>query len=240
MTRIIIATIILSIETICCFGQITENDLFNAYKQDLVKFQGTLSKLGGGGNCASIALIKSAIGTFGINGVFKDVKSDSTTKTVTVVLRNDDVVSLSFDRLSNGKKYFAIKNIGNEKIHKDIAEYSRFCFAIMCRRQQLKMGYDKSHFYRAVDRLNKGYSASEIYELLGLRKKEINDLTHENLSKFKNIVLYNSPHAVYSSYGNYDEFFRGTVSGIEPLARLNYFHCKTQNGCPIQGAYVLE
>lgn len=219
---------------------VTDQQLFKAFKQDIVKFQGTLSKFGGGGNCASIALIKSAIGNFGINGVFKNITIDSVNKMVHVTLRDDATVDLTFNKYNNGKKYFSIQKIGDDNISKQIADYARICFAVMCRREQLKLGYDKNRFYRGVDKLNKGQAAEDIYTLLGLKNEIITDLSFDNLKNFKNLVVYNRPHAVYSSSGNYDEFFRGTVTGIEPLNRLNFFHCKTEDGCPILGAYTLK
>lgn len=219
--------------------KVTENELFNTFKQDLVHFQGWLSKFGGGGNCASIALIKSSIGTFGINGVFKEVKVDSINEIIYVTRRDDKVIDLNFDRLENGKDHFFITSKKDEKSIL-ISEYAKFCFAVMCRAKQLNMGYDKKYFYRGVDKLNKGQATIDIYKLLGLKKKTIEDLSIENISKFKNVVLWNSPHAVYSSSGNYDEFFRGTKTGIEPLKKLGKFHCKKGSKCPITGAYILQ
>lgn len=219
---------------------VTEEQLFNAYKQDRVKFAGWLSRFGGGGNCASVALIKAAIGTFGINGVFKDVRIDETAKIVYVTRRDDEVIELTFDRLEFAKKYFYIASIKQDDISQKIADYSRFCFAVMSRAKQLDLGYNRKRFYRAVDNLNKGEPTIEIHKLLGLEKEQISDLSYDNLGKYKNIVLWNSPHAVYSSSGNYDEFFRGTETGIEPLSRLGDFHCRGENDCPILGAYTLK
>ena len=218
---------------------VTEEQLFKAFKQDIVKFQGYLSMIGGGGNCASIALIKSAIGTFGINGVFKEVRIDSLKEIVYVTRRDNKVIDLSFERLQNGKDYFFITS-NTDNLSKQISDYGAFCFAVMCRAKQLDMGYDKTYFYRGVDNLNKGEAAESIYTLLGLQKEQITDLSYDNLKKYKNVVLYNAPHAVYSSSGNYDEFFMGTITGIEPLNRLSYFHCKNENSCPILGAYTLK
>lgn len=225
--------------TLICKAQVipvTEEQLFKAFKQDIVHFEGYLSMLGGGGNCASIALIKAAIGTFGINGVFKDVKIDSAAQMVHVTRKDNVVIDLTFDRLNDGKEHFFIKEITSSQI----SDYAAFCFAVMCRAKQLQLGYNKDHFYRGVDNLNKGESAEDIYKLLGLKQEPITDITIDNLKKYKNLVLYNAPHAVYSSSGNYDEFFRGTINGIEPITRLNYFHCKTDSGCPILGAYILK
>jgi len=218
---------------------VTEEQVFKAFKQDIVKFQGYLSMVGGGGNCASIALIKSAIGTFGINGIFKELKIDSLNEMVYVTRRDNKVIDLTFERLENGKEHFFITP-NTDELSIQISDYGRFCFAVMCRAKQLDLGYDKKYFYRGVDNLNKGEPTENIYTLLGLQKENISDLSLDNLSKYKNIVLYNAPHAVYSSSGHYDEFFMGTITGIEPLNRLSYFHCKNENSCPILGAYTLK
>ena len=107
----------------------------------------------------------------------------------------------------------------------------------MVRSKQLQMGNDFKYWFKASNKLNKGQYGGDIYKLLGLEKDNIDDLSIDNLKKFKNLVVWNSPHAVYSSSGNYDEFFRGTATGIEPLNRLGDFHCAT---CPILGAYTLK
>jgi hypothetical protein len=219
--------------------QVTDQQLFNTFKQDIVEFEGFWDKFGGGGNCASIALIKSAIGTFGINGVFKNLTVDSVRKIVRVTLRNNEVIDLTFDRLEDGKNHFSITKIGQDIISKQIADYSRLCFAVMCRKEQLLLGYDSKYFYRGVDKLNKGQDASEIYKLLGLTNLVVQDLSIENLKKYKNLLIYNNIHAVYSSLGYYDEFFNGTITGIEPLSDLNKFHCKNDD-CEITGAYILN
>jgi hypothetical protein len=237
---LVIILVLISIFSNSQVIQVTDQQLFNAFKQDIVKFQGTLSRFGGGGNCASIALIKASIGTFGINGVFKNVTFDSANSILHVTLRNDDIVDLTFDRFNNGKEYLSIQKIGDDDMSKQIADYARFCFAVMCRREQLLLGYNRNHFYRGVDKLNKGQSAGEIYTLLGLKNEPIENLSFDNLNNYKNLVVYNGPHAVYSSSGYYDEFFSGTITGIEPLSKLNSFHCKTETGRPILGAYILK
>ena len=223
---------------------VTDQQLFGAFKQDFVKFQGTIQRLKpGGGNCASIALIKAAIGTFGINGVFKNISIDSANQLVNITLQDNTVVDLNFDRLKNGKDYFFIEKIGVDELSKQIADYGRFCFAVMCRKKQMIMGYRK--YGKAVDKLNKGQDASEIYNLLGLKKEQITDFSIDNLKNYKNVVTYNSPHAVYSSAGNYDEFFKDNSAGgqyisIQPLSKLSTIHCKSGSTCAIIGAYILK
>lgn len=234
-----LSSLILGLVSNAQIKNVTEEQLYKAFKQDIVEFEGYLSMIGGGGNCASIALIKSAIGTFGINGVFKDVKIDSLNEIVHVTRRDNKIIDLTFDRLEHGKDHFYIKP-NSDEISKQISDYAAFCFAVMGRAKQLELGYDKKYFYRAIDNLNKGEPTESINKLLGLQKEQIVDLSFDNLRKYKNIVLYNAPHAVYSSSGNYDEFFRGTITGIEPLDKLSFFHCKNEKSCPILGAYTLK
>jgi hypothetical protein len=225
--------------------QVSDADLFKAFKQDAVVFEGVRNKFGGGGNCASIALIKAAIGTFGINGVFKSVSTDAAKKTVTVTRRDGKVLVLTFDRRDDGKAHFFVQPYATpqDALSQQISEYAAFCFAVMCRAKQLEMGYDADHFYLGVDKLNKGQAAADVYALLGLQKVVIADLSTDNLSKFKHVVLYNSPHAVYSSGGQYDEAFRGqdnTIPLSEPLSSLSRIHCRSRSTCPILGAYTLR
>ncbi len=217
--------------------QVTPDELFAAFKQDRVKFAGLWTRLGGGGNCASIALIKAAIGTFGLYGVFQEVTIDPHAEEVTVIRRDGKSVVLSFERLDFGMEHFFIE-VDSHPNAEETSQYSAFCFAVMCRSKQLMRGDDTKYFYRAVDDLNKGEATSEIYKLLGVNKIDISPLTSTSLSNEKHLVLWNAPHAVYSSNGKYDEASSDSQTGIEPLHMLEKFHCKT-NQCPILGAYRL-
>lgn len=219
---------------------ISDAQLFNAFHQVNVKFEAYRYMTPGGGNCASIALIKAAIGTFGLYGVFKSVEIDSVNRNVYVTLRNDKKIDLSFDRLEHGKNHFYVdKDIRNDDLN-EIREYAKFCFAVMCRVKQINSKIKK--YYVATDNINKGEITNNIYLLLGLDKKEIKDFNFANLTNFKNIVVYNSCHAVYSSQGNYDEAFNfpgANGTHIEKLEDLQKLHCKG-SVCPIEGAYQLQ
>jgi hypothetical protein len=94
MKRIIISVI----ELLCInFSRaqnpaITDTSIFNSFKQGIISIRNPVRKIGGGGNCASVAVIKAAIGTFGVNKVFNSVTYDQDEEMYTIVLQNEDTL----------------------------------------------------------------------------------------------------------------------------------------------------
>jgi len=79
-----------------------DNILFNAFKQGQVN---------GGGNCASIALIKMAIGTYGVGNVFNYTISPNN-NSIIVKLKNDTTVEVLYTEIAQATKEngFVIKS----------------------------------------------------------------------------------------------------------------------------------
>jgi hypothetical protein len=217
------------------FAQSQSNLLFNAFKQGIVESDAKKA-----GNCASVAIIKAAIGTFGVAKVFEIKKSE---KTNAVKLKDGATFEISDTEIeyAKNKSKFIPGDTTKTEI-KQIFEYARLCFAILCKSYQIQ-SYKGKPFEFVVDKLNEGYTTSDIHGLLGLNKKLIgNNPSYELLKSYKNLVLWNSAHAVYYSEGFYDEAFDKNAP-IEKIENLKDHHCSVggwlKNGCKPRNAYLL-
>lgn len=167
-----------------------DNVLFNAFKQGNVN---------GGGNCASIALIKASIGTYGVGNVFISSK-DEKNKILSVRLKDNTTYSIPFSEIDLAIKEngFEIKSQLKEALK--IKAYADTCFAVMVKVQEKISNYDS--YEKSLSSLLNGYNTPNVYELLGVKFKQI---SNAELKSNANIIFYNSYHAVYSSFGYYDE-----------------------------------
>ncbi|GAA3623285.1 hypothetical protein [Flavivirga jejuensis] len=217
----------------------TFEQIANAFKQGRVELP-LLRKIGGGGNCASIALIKAAIGSFGFSGIFRSINVDTQKNRFLINLIDEEekIYKLSFInfKLAKSKSAFELNN--EDDTSKNILEFSNFCYAVMA--EIKRRTYRRRRRYkRAITDLNKGESTRYIYELLGLEKEKIEDVSIENLGSLNHLVVWNPPHAVYSSEGFYDEFFSGH-NDIEPLGKLKDIHGGGTTKDDPKGAYKLK
>lgn len=169
-----------------------ENLFFNAFKQ---------SSVNGGGNCASIALIKAAIGTFGIDNVFS-YSPASGDSSIIVKLRNDSTVEVKYSEIVEATKEngFTIKSTDSRA--KRVKSYADTCFAVMVKVNEKIWEYPS--FKEALEGLLNGYNTPAVHDLLGLEFEGVST-DWVTLRANTNIVFYNTYHAVYSSYGYYDE-----------------------------------
>lgn len=212
--------------------------MFTAFKQGTVHLPPIL-RIGGGGNCASVAVIKSAIATFGFN-VFRSIIVDQPGQRYLIDLRDDDdsTYSVSFANYEFASERSAFALTGTDEISSDIYEFAKFCFSVMAEVKRLTFRRRQS-YVRSVNDLNKGESAEDIFEFLGVSASQINDLSLRNLSKIKNLVVWNKPHAVFCSEGNYDEFFKG-YEGKLSLGQLQIIHGDGSDEYKPVGAYSLS
>lgn len=217
----------------------SKEQIFNAFKQGTVEFP-LLMRIGGGGNCASVALIKTVIATFGFDAIFKSIVIDDKNSRYLIDLKDDDksVYILSFNNFEFGSKKSAFELNNSDDISKDIFEFAKFCFAVMAEVKRCNYRINKK-YSRAINDLNKGESAQYIHEYLGLKATEVKDISIENLSTLKNIILWNDPHAVYSSEGFYDEFFNG-YEKVQPLSQLQVIHGDGTDRYKPSGANLLS
>ena len=134
----------------------------NAFKQGRVNLP-LFRRIGGGGNCASVALIKASIGTFGFSGVFKSIIIDQQKKRFLIDLIDDDetTYNLSFNNFKYASKMSAFELNKEDEVSKNILDFSNFCYAVMA--EIKRSTYRRNRKYkRAIHDLNKGESTEYI------------------------------------------------------------------------------
>ncbi len=216
--------------------------IMNAFKQGRVNLP-FFRRIGGGGNCASIALIKAAIGTYGFDCVFKKIEVDNTNELFVIYLRDEDNASytLSFFDFQFAKSKSSFELFNNDEVSKDVLEFSNFCFAVMAeiRRSAYRINRE---YRRAINDLNKGEDSRYIHELLGVSVESVVNCTIDNLKSYSNLLLWNDDHAVYFDKGLYDEAWMSEEDGIAPietLDRLSEIHGDGTRGEDPTGAQIL-
>lgn len=205
-----------------------ENLLFNAFKQGSVK---------GGGNCASIALIKAAIGTFGIDSVFS-YSAAPNGNSITVKLKNDSTIEVKYSEILEATKANGFKIKSTDPKAALIKAYADTCFAIMVKMNEIIWEYPS--FKEALEGLLNGYNTPAVHDLLGLEFENIStDLAA--LRANKNIIFYNSYHAVFSSYGYYDETKSKSGYSLNENFKKNRFGYKCSwYLCDPRNAFILK
>ena len=205
---------------------------FNAFKQGYVRdgifFKGIHWSAG---NCASTALVKCAIATFGIGKVFPQV--DTLDDSYKVHLFNGDSVTVYKSNLAT----IVPHRVGwilyqGDSAADAILSYGYLCFSVMAIENDER---GRWRFPREVDELDKGYDASMIYELLGLKSVPVKV---SDLAQTRNAVMYNSCHCVYTSMGFFDE--ENLSHAISPVDSFAIWHSRTRYPDPISGAYTLQ
>ena len=166
--------------------KVDTNLLFTCYKQ------------GKSGDCVSVGFTKAIIGTFGVNGVFKERSIDDTHTEVT---------------LKNGKKYILSNEeflMADTAMHikpgpdadAEIIGYATRCFAVMAKVKQ-----DLEHFdtyQESLNKLQRSAHGKKIFYTLGLEKNvEILDKTPDDV----NIgIAWTKKHVVFVSNGYMDRY----------------------------------
>ncbi|HEU4552476.1 MAG TPA: hypothetical protein VFS25_06570 [Chitinophaga sp.] len=180
------------------------NLLFNAFKQGNVN---------GGGNCASIALIKACIGTFGVGNVFT-YRQNNVDSLITVTLRNDTTFTVTYAQIREATRQNGFVSKSALPEARRIRAYADTCFAVMVKMNQRLWNYPT--YEKALSRLLNGYNTPSVNRLLGVTFRNIGAA---NLGAGQHLVTYNAYHAVYSSDGYYDE--TRSAAGYAPNDRFN-------------------
>ncbi|MGQ7856634.1 hypothetical protein ACUN24_20545 [Pedobacter sp. WC2501] len=212
--------------------------IFDAFKQGTVALPFP-RRIGGGGNCASVALVKVAIASYGLDGVFRSIGVDYTNERYLVGLRDGQVNTLSFEDYRTGVEKSAFEAFAQGGDAGAILEFGRFCFAVMAEVKRTMYGWGR--YQRAINDLNKSEGADEVHRLLGLPATQVADVSIAALSRMQHVLVWNRYHAVYSSGGYYDEFFHGVdgkaLPSKMPLSELQHVHGDGQGDGP-SGAHV--
>lgn len=164
-----------------------------------------------GGNCASVALLKSALGKFGMDIVQITDREDG----FSARLKDKRVIKISNKEylLAHKKSGFVLKN--KSEIAKEYFEYLQKVFAVMVKVYLKKNPYLKN-YNEALYELSGRQNTDKIDRYLGLKKyyskplTKDEDISTEKFDKIvnskKHLLLYEGNHAVYASEGYYDNY----------------------------------
>lgn len=189
-----------------------EELLFKAF------YQGKDTQSFGAGNCASIALIKAAILTFGFD-VFNYSKQDEIHQ---VELKNGEKLVFTDSELEYASKEASFilgeTQDVNEKIEfEKIRSYAYLCFTSICKMAQKHGDYSKrlkkfiipDSFELAVEIINDGTYTPLVYEFLGLEdytspiyRMKLNARINSNLG----MILWTNTHAMFTTNGYFEKY----------------------------------
>ena len=150
-------------------------------------------------NCASIALIKCAIATFGINNVFKSKIENA--NDYTIILLNEDTVSLSKQELDSATRRSGFVKDDNQAIFNQ----ANFIYAVMAKRAVKFSGDDYSFsnctdFDEALAVFHNGFTVTYLPALLGLGQVKVK---HKRELSY---IFANGYHAVFASKKVFDNY----------------------------------
>ena len=179
-------------------------------------YQGKDEESLGRGNCASLALIKAAIYTFGFD-VFNYFKESDT---YYIILKNGDKLSFTEKELAYSSREASFilgksENPTEKEDYKKIRSYAYLCFASICKMAQKNGDYSRRFkkfiipdtFELAVEIINDGTGTPEVYEFLGLENNVTPAYRTKLLTKIKEpfgMVMWTGTHAMYANNGYFD------------------------------------
>lgn len=169
------------------------------------------------GNCASIAIIKAAMYTFGKNSINYILNKN----TYEVTLKNDDKISFTKDELELVKKDASFilgdfeKDGNTKKKYEQYLDFAHLCYAAMCKMVAKKGDYNSrlkkiiypQDFQLALETLNDGTHTPSVHRLLGLEKYVSPTFGSEFRKKAKEdvgMILWTYSHAMFAANGNLD------------------------------------
>ncbi len=182
------------------------------------------------GNCAVIALIKTALVEFqSLEKIFKTF--EIVDGVVFAKFSDGTSVQLTKEEIDLTIRLAGLNVVPNpEYDHTAIVLYALICKRVF----RLKRKYSRKcihNFQDAIEFINCGYDTGEVYKLLALKKKEVKP---EHLEKYKAVVIWNKVHASYCTYGVQD------ILGAEYKIRHSWMMNPLGAGGSIQGAYILK
>ncbi len=171
------------------------------------------------GNSVLAAFLKAAIGTFGVNNVFRSELKENDKKQYNVLLRNGDIVVLGFAELETAEKLSGLKEGSTDLLSGDIRKYAQMCCAVMAKKLQMA---NASTFASAVADLADGYPVENIASLLGLVLKPVKPVNVDELAHYNHIIVKNRYYIAYAYLGYYDEVKE--AKGYAPLGDMHKYH----------------
>lgn len=162
----------------------------------------------GANNCASIALIKASIETFGLNNVFN---IESSEESYIVKLRNGDTITFTEQNLQRSIEIGSFQpskdnSPSRQNIYEKIRKYAQLCYAVMVAQYNAKNGLND--FDTSLLQLSNGANARFISQYLGLENYCSN--VFKGNSQYQNLIAWQHlpwlKHVVYMSQNNYDYY----------------------------------
>lgn len=174
------------------------------------------------GNCASIATIKAAICTFGIDQVFE---SEITGLGFNIKLKNGEtlvVTQKEYDEAAKSAKFILKKEKDNDgrgiDFNQRVYEYSILCYAVIAK---MRLIHDEEiqSYEEALSVMSTGAYTPTVYLYLGLKgyMREYSWWTHGK--DIHSGISWRSGHAVFLSKGYVD--INGTKVKLGSLIRLH-------------------
>jgi hypothetical protein len=174
-------------------------------------------------NCATIAIIKVAIATFGLENVFEH-KYDESVKLHTVTLKNQKQFTFTeSERINLSDQSGFILKINPDQIHQQIYDYAILCFVAIVKYYMKLENLTAEESLIEINR--KGINSDFAFLNLGFNENQIRFLTEDNNGTAKpeiyatNLVymFYNNNHAVMATLDKYDEY--GIAINLNQLVR---------------------
>ena len=188
--------------------------LFTAFQQDSES------------NCASIALIKAMMGTYGVANVYNRLPSRPGEHVYR--LKDGSEVILTQAELTNAIGRTGFKKPDNAD--PTICAYADTCYAIMAKKRMHVR--NSATFQISLDSLSDGYPTVSVGELLGVELVRIRPQRPGKIKELKHIIVYNTYHAVYASEGLYDE---SKKNGAVRIAIMRWCRAGPKTGFGIRG-----
>jgi len=181
-------------------------------------YQGKDEDYQGAGNCASIAVIKAAIYTFGFDVFDYTIEND----TYFVKLKNNDKITFTKQELGYASKessFIQGKAVDKEETQafKKIQEYAHICFTVICKMAQIHGDFSQRFskfiipetFEIAVETINDGAFTPEVYEFLGLEDyvtPVIRIRIRKRIRSKRGMVVWTGSHAMFAAGGYIDVY----------------------------------
>ncbi len=181
-------------------------------------YQGKDEESLGAGNCASVALIKAGMYSFGYDLLQYEVFD----QTYHVKMKNGDSVEFNSEELeyaSRESSFIPGKTEDDEtkKEYDKAIDYAHLCFATMCKMAQRYGDYSQrfskfiipKDFETAVEIINDGTFTPEVYEFLGL-EEHISPVYRTRIEKRvkskMGSVIWTKSHAMFAANSFFDRY----------------------------------
>lgn len=197
----------------------------------------------GANNCATLGIIKLAIATYQIDGVFKSVNKNVAEGSYVVTLRNDKIIEITADELLRWGKAsgFTLNQEAERQISERILEFAILCFAVVIKYNMTQDGLSEKESLYEIN--GKGINSDYAYLILGLAEADIEFLTPNNngtlhpadYATHTAYLLYNNNHCVMATKDKFDEY--GKLYSVNDFVKKHSSFLKPGKTC---WAYILK